>query len=57
MTSWIHLEAFFLLTSYIYVIIHLLGLSYPNLEAPPTLQNECVALQPHLAPPTPPNRL
>ena len=29
----------------------------PQSRAPPTLQNECVALQPHLAPPTPPNRL
>ena len=29
----------------------------PRSTGPPTLQNECVALQPHLAPPTPPNCL
>ena len=57
MTSWIHLEVFFSLPSYINVILHFLGLSYPNLEARPTLQNECVALQPYLASPTPPDRL
>ena len=27
----------------------------PRSRGPPTLQNECVALQPHLAPPTPPD--
>ena len=29
----------------------------PQSRGPPTLQNECVALQPHLAPPTTPNHL
>ena len=47
MTSWTHLDMLFWLPSYIYLILHFLGLS-------PTLRNECVALQPHLAPPTPP---
>ena len=37
--------------SYIYVILHFLGLSYTNLEAPPTIRSQYVALQPHVAPP------
>ena len=38
------------------MILHFLGLFYTDLEAP-TLHSECVALQPHLAPPTSPNHL
>ena len=51
MTSWTHLDLIFSLPSYIYVILHFLGLSYTDIEPPPTISSEYVALQPHLAPP------
>ena len=57
MISWTNLDVIFELPSYIYMTLHLLGLSSTDLEPPPpppplpNLRNECVALHTHIAPP------